>query len=195
MHLENKQGDRVFGSVWGCDVLFVVLLLTSLSKAGFVECWHKLGWYREWERNGSRFWSVKRRPRAQGEAGHISKETFEYVCWWFDVPCCFSSGMNCKPFARRPCSFLRPYCCQMQRQGKRRPSIWRCREMLGAFHCLEPVRVWSAVSPVSFLSESHQIDLAQKTRQVLLLASSYFQSTLLNHILCPIYSMVWILQL
>lgn len=67
--------------------------------------------------------------------------------------------------------------------------------MLGAFHCLEPVRVWSAVSPVSFLSESHQIDLAQKTRQVLLLASSYFQSTLLNHILCPIYSMVWILQL
>ena len=72
---------------------------------------------------------------AQGEAG---KETFEYVSW-FDVRCCFSSGMNCNPFARRPCSFLRPYCCRMQSQGKRRPSIWRCREMLGAFH-LEPVR-------------------------------------------------------
>ena len=77
--------------------------------------------------------------------------------------------------------------------------------MLGAFHCLKPVRVWSAVSPVLFLSESHQIDLAQKTHsksstdvecgQVLLLASSYFQFTLLNYILCSIYDMVWILQL
>ena len=60
--------------------------------------------------------------------------------------------------------------------------------MLGAFSARFGARglvKWLAGSPVLFLSESHQIDLAQKTHskssrdvecgQVLLLASSYFE--------------------
>lgn len=135
----------------------------------------------------ARFWSVKRRLRAL--LGISPRRPFCYLCWFiWQVPCCGTRDLRneLQSICKKALQLLETVLLPNAEAGEAKTFYLKMQGDAWSISArLEPVRVWSAGSPVLFLSESHQIDLAQKTHskssrdvecgQVLLLASSYFQ--------------------